>query len=245
VSTREQTKRLQGVADAIRQRWGNQALRTLNTLAADIPHVSTQFRALDRALGVGGLPRGRLTELLGVPTSGVSTLAFKVIASAQSAGDMAVYIDIGRTLDPDYAVRCGVCLDKLLVVHPPSGEKALDIARDLVASGGAGILVFGAVFEPSVMMPPGALERLNSVLSASPCVLIYLSSVAQTDSASSSLAYYASVRLLVAKARWLYRQQDVRGYRAKVTVVKNKLAPPGRSATITIGFSQTVRGDGT
>ena len=112
---------------AIQQRWGTQALRRWGEApayrqgqaarAVEAPHIPTGFPALDQALGIGGIPRGRITEMMGAPTSGMATLALKVIASAQSRRDMAAYVDLGYTFDPDYAARCGVTPDKLLLVR--------------------------------------------------------------------------------------------------------------------------------
>src|SRR5512136_2494209 len=129
---------------AIQQRWGPQALRRWGQAPTrvEIPHVPTGFLALDNALGIGGVPRSRITEFLGVPTSGMATLALKVVARAQAMGDMTAYLDLGYTFDPDYAARCEVNLKHLLLVRPHTGDEALEILHSLVAGRGIGILIF-------------------------------------------------------------------------------------------------------
>src|SRR5258708_4681523 len=101
---------LETVISGIQQRWGPDILRVFGKpdAATEVPHIATGFAALDRALGIGGVPRGHITEILGAPTSGMSTLAFRIVANAHAAGDMAVYVDPGKTFDADYAVRCGI-----------------------------------------------------------------------------------------------------------------------------------------
>ncbi len=180
----------------------------------------------------------------------MNSLAFKAVASAQSVGDMAVYIDPGRTFDPDYAARCGVKIASLLLVRSPAHKHIFEIARDLIASGGTGILVVGSdpcTGPEGIQTPSGALERLNTVLSGSLCAVIVLNAIkdnARIASANNALPYYATIRLQIEKERWLRRRRDIRGYRAWVTVLKNKLAPAGQRVTIAIGFSGVVRGDG-
>jgi recombination protein RecA len=241
----EKTKRLEQTAQAIQERWGARALRSLDALIqADFPHVATRFPLLDRALGIGGIPRGRITEIAGMPTSGTGSLMLRTMASAQAEGDMAVYVDAGRTFDPLYAARCGVNLDRLLLVRPSAYRDGLHITHDLVASGGAGLLVFDLGTDPgSALTEP--LDWLVSPLAGSPCALVFLiplsrqpAAPARDRAAGLALAHYATLRLKVEKQRWLRRRQDVRGYRTRVTILKNKLAPPGRPVTLTISVDR-------
>lgn len=132
-------KRLDSAVSAIQQKWGLKAIRqgASRGLTAEFPHIRTGFPNLDRSLaGIGGVPHGRITELLGAPTSGMATLALKIMAETQAAKDVAVYLDLGATFDPDYAARCHVNLSKLLLVRPHSGAEALEIAQSLIHSRG-------------------------------------------------------------------------------------------------------------
>jgi recombination protein RecA len=252
---------------AIQQRWGPQALRRWGqapggeqgraSTRVEVPHISTGFPALDNALGIGGLPRSRITEFLGVPTSGMATLALKVVARAQAMGDMAAYLDLGYTFDPDYAARCEVNLKHLLLVRPRTGDEALEILYSLVTDRGVGILVFDstshliAESHGSRAMST-ALRKLAGVLAQSPCVCLFLTplhfgTASSTDNYPGGFALpnYAAMRLLLEKEEWLRKGRDVRGYRARVTVLKNKLGPAGKQAAIAITFNGVVHGNGT
>jgi len=132
---------------AIQKRWGPKAIHKLEAPAAkmEIPHIPTGFPALDQALGIGGIPRGRITEMLGAPTSGTTTRALELMAKAQEDKDSAAYLDLSYTFDPDYAVRCAVSLERLLLIRPHSGREALEITASPIAGRGIGVLVFDSV----------------------------------------------------------------------------------------------------
>src|SRR6266540_7066822 len=140
---RNPTARLEQVIAAIQRRWGTHALRLLGDAATApaVPVVTTGFAALDAALGIGGVPRGRMTELLGTPTSGMTTIALTLIARAQEQGDLVGYVDISRMFDAQYAASVGVDLPSLLLVRPTTAADALEIIQALVGSGGVGVLV--------------------------------------------------------------------------------------------------------
>jgi recombination protein RecA len=207
-------------------------------------------------MGIGGIPRGRISELIGIPTSGMSTLALKITAQAQERGVTAVYLDLERTFDPDYARRCGVRLSHLTVIHPYNVLQALAILSDFVIIGRIDLLVFDMPAhlqnEPQIARKLSTtLGRLLSPLSKSGSTLLFLTNLpAQVSPTLSTypnqaiLPYFATIRLLLQKERWLYKQRDVRGYEAQVLVVKNKLAPPGQQVHISITFNGTVDGDG-
>lgn len=252
-------KRLDSAVAAIQQKWGMQALRRGSRgLTAEFPHISTGFPTLNKALaGIGGIPRGRLTELLGAPTSGMATLALKIITEAQAAKDVAAYLDLGATFDPDYAARCHVNLSKLLLVRPQNGHEALEIAHSLISSRGIGVLVFDSVAH-LLADPQGpqklstALRQLPQALARSPCASIFLTplqagevSFPENYPSGFALPHYVTVRLLLAKERWLYKGDDVRGYEARVQVIKNKLGSANQTATIAITFNGVVKGDST
>ncbi|MEW5961769.1 MAG: hypothetical protein AB1801_28960 [Chloroflexota bacterium] len=252
-------KRLEAVVTAVQARWGTKALQRAERIKpdAEVPHIPTDFPPLDKALSIGGLPRGRLTELLGTPTSGRATLALKVLANAQVKGDMAAYLDLGATFDPDYATRCGVNLSQLLLVRPQTGREALEIALRLIASHSAGVLIFDAVsnlfsYPDEVAALSALLRQFPRALAASPCAAIFLTPLRDNDAASAAnyppgfaLPDYAALRLLLEKERWLYRGQTIRGYEARVQTLKNKLGPTRKAVTIAITFNGVVKGDGT
>jgi len=254
-------KRLETAVAAIQLRWGTKALQRgvqVAPISAAISPISTGFSALDGALiGIGGIPRNRITELLGAPTSGMVTLALKIITRAQSQGATAAYVDLATTFDPDYAARCEVDLSRLLVVRPARGVEALEIVHTLLAQRSIGIIVFADVSRLYVgaggsQILSNALRQIPAVLATSNCALLFLTSL-QINSPMSpdnypsgfALPHYASVRLHLKKEKWLPKRNDVRGYQAQIKVLKNKLGPAGRTAKISITFNGVVRGDGT
>jgi recombination protein RecA len=253
-------KRLEATVLAIQRRWGSKALQRGEEAlrpALEVSYISTSFPSLDKALEIGGIPRGRITEILGAATSGMATLALKVIANAQAGGDFTAYVDLGLTFDPDYAVRCGVKLAQLLLARPTTGSEALEIVHSLIASRGTGVLVFDAVSD-LMITPDGAqtlstaLRQLPAALAQSTCALIFLTPLQSGNAMSTTnypggfaLPHYASVRLQLKKEKWLYRYRDIRGYQARVLVLKNKLGKAGQQAKIAITFNGVVSGDGT
>jgi recombination protein RecA len=206
---------------------------------------------------MGGIPRGRITEILARPTSGMTTLALKIITKAQAAGDLAIYLDLGQSFDPDYAVRCGVNLAQLRLIRPPTGQAALEIVQTLIIHQGAGVLVFDSVAhllagdQGTQTLAAGA-RQLVAGLAQSACALVFLTplnlggamSVANYPS-GLALPHYATLRLQLKKEKWLYKGRDVRGYEAQVLVLKNQLGRAGQQAKIAITFNGVVRGDST
>jgi recombination protein RecA len=244
----EKEKRLEMTVASIQQRWGWQALRKLDSssTAASVPHISTGFSNLDEALGIGGLAKGRISELLGPATSGKTTLALKFLVQAQANGGAVGYVDHARFFDPDYAHRCGLDLSRLLIVSPYDLEEALAMTEALVESGGLSALVFDALDAlwgdtQAALLIAASLDRLVALLSRSGMAILFLHTKSK---ALSALAHHATVRLCVARERWLRSHHDVRGYEARVEVQKNKLGRAGRAVTIAIRFNGTVRGDG-
>lgn len=254
-------RRLELAVATLQRKFGLRAIRKLECLAtaapASFPHISTGFHKLDEATGIGGIPRGRITEWLGAPTSGMTTVTLKIVASAQSSGDTAVYVDLGQRFDGDYAARCGVNLKRLYLVRPHSARDALDISLSLVRRRGVGVLVFDSVVEIlgenfGARNLSAALRQLAGALYDSRCAVIfltplYLGNITSAPNCPSGFAlpHYATLRLSIEKDRWIYKRKDVRGYQAQVTVFKNKLAPAGKSVLIAIKFNGTVQGDGT
>ena len=252
---RKRTQRLDMAVEAIQQRWGTRALRKA-AKPRTIPHIPTSFEALDQALGIGGIPRGRVTEMLGAPTSGMSTLALKTASQAQSKGDTIIYLDLAHTFDPDYADRCGVNLSQLILARPHSGLEGLEIAWAFVADGSAGLIIFDSIADlllesRSHQALSTTLRQLVGALANSLCALVFLTPLYFGDAASASnypsgfaLAHYASLRLLIQRARWITYRSDIVGYQAEITTLKNKMAPMGAPTKIDIRFDGIVQGNG-
>ncbi len=248
----KETKRLEMTVAAIQRRWGLRALRKLEDAATKVefPHIPTGFPALDDALGIGGLAKGRMSEILGPATSGKTTLALKFLVQAQADGGTVGYVDHARFFDPDYAHRCGMDLSRLLIISPYSLEEALAMTEAMIGNGGLTALVFDGLDAlwsdaEAAQLIASSLGRLVAPLARSDMALLFLHAPLTMGSpALSALAHHATVRLHVVRERWLYRHEDVRGYEARVEVCKNRLGPAGRTVNIAIEFNGTVRGNG-
>ena len=221
--------------------------------SAVTPHISTGFPALDRVLTVGGLPKGQVCELAGPATSGKTTLAFKFLVQAQAGGGQVGYLDQALYFDPDYAHRCGLDLSRLLVGRPQDVRETLAMAEALANSGSLAALVFDMLdltwADPqAASLLAAAFSRLPAALARSGTVLLVLhespSGSSPRSAAASAVAHVAAVRLGVMRERWLYQGGDIRGYQARVEVLKNRFGPAGRSASLSIEFNGTVRGNG-
>lgn len=244
-------RRLQKTVEALQLRFGPRTIRRLGKDPNTPARLSTGFHALDRALG-GGLPRGRITEVIGVPTAGMATLVLKIVAQAQAAGERAVWIDLEQTFDPDYAARCGLILDRLLLVRPPDVPQALKTLAEFVAGDVAIVVCDLYRFEPAVASTAralsAALEQILTPLGKSSTVLICLISLSpgvalETYAHKVALPYYATVRLELQRERWLQRRRDIYGYRARILIAKNKLGPAGVSLKVDIAFDDNLQGD--
>ena len=240
---------LQQIITAIQRRWGVRALRRFGQPTSDaVAVIPTGFDDLNRVLGIGGIPRGRITEFLGTPTSGMSTIVLTLLARAQAHGDIAVYMDLSRTFDPEYAANVGIDLAALLLLRPPTAVEALELIQAMVASGGVGLLVVDslAVLQSEPRDAPllsQALRVLTGPLAASPCALIALTvlpySPAMTRSfafGGSLLGHAASIRLHVAREDWLPTGLGLPGSAACLTVLKHRLAAPDGQARVLIHF---------
>src|SRR6266511_4090201 len=238
---------LQSLIASLRQRWGKRAAR-LGSDAEEVRVIPTGFAALDAALVIGGLPRGRLSELLGTPTSGATTIALRLRARSQKQGDLAGYIDLSRTFDAEYAAAGGVDLAPLLLARPRSAADALELMHALVESGAVGVLVvdslglFQMAPRDGVLLDQ-ALRALPGPLAASPCALIALTPLPYSPDmvralafGGSTLAHAAAIRLHVTREAWLDAGQGPPGYAARVLLLTHRLAPTRGQAQVQIRF---------
>ena len=221
---------LDDVVASIQKRWGDKALRRLEQVPTGTG-IPTGCADLDRLFGVGGLPRGAVTCLSGHPTSGKTTLALDMLARVQGDGEVTVYIDMTGALDAEYAETRGIDLDRLLIVWPQPPALGLDIARDLIRSGGAGLVVV----DTGDCLPGGPGPRAVPVSLAarrSPYALVCLTDA--PGSMSMGLMARADVHLRVERQRWLCNVSGINGYEARITLLKSRFGPPGQAVTLPI-----------
>ncbi len=256
MSEEDNKRRAEQVIADLNATLGRRMVQPAKRLAESTPVVSTTFPPLDGALGLGGIPRGHLTEIVGRPTSGKVTLALKVLATIQQGGESVAYLDLSATFNPDYAVRCGLNLDTLWVVRPTPYALTWTILYDLVLDGGVGGIILHVPLEafaqPDFLVTARqTFPRLQTALRRSSCVLLGLTPLHEPGHDLRAcyptgyvLLQLATIRLWVQKEKWLYKHHDIKGYQSRVTVAKNKLAQAGKTATIAVTFNGTVQGDG-
>jgi hypothetical protein len=235
----DQRTRLETLLDTLQQRWGEAVLQSGNRLKPrPSSSLLTGFPALDQVLH-GGLLDGQTIELLGRPTSGMTTLAYKMLAQAQFQNTYGLYIDLDSTFDPDYAARCGVVLERLLLARPETDLQALTIARDLLASGSVSMIVLDlGRNQPSAE----SLQRLTHILNRSGGLVILLQTINTAHMPGGLVGRSSAMRLLVEWNTWLERDDDIRGYRTCVTLLKHRTAT-GQQVMIEIDFDDTVAGE--